>query len=74
MMNKLRIFSKLFEPHTAVPLGRWRLKHNFNDWETYLKNGYGDPGYPNLEKEYWIQKLNSNQNNQKPTSSLKNSD
>ena len=60
-MNILSIFSKFFKAPASVPLGRWRLKHNFSDCDAYLKNGYGDPGYPNVEKEYWIKRLNTNQ-------------
>lgn len=40
---------------TPLMLGRWNLKHNFNKCEEYINNYHGDPGYPNILKEKWIE-------------------
>lgn len=42
-------------PQTPLMLGRWNLKHNFNKCEDYLNNYHGDPGYPNILKDKWIE-------------------
>ena len=45
---------KLFVPDQTVLLGRWNLKHSNINCEKYMKNYYGDPGYPNDKKIVWI--------------------
>ena len=45
---------KLFLPEQTVLLGRWNLKHSSIKCENYMKNYYGDPGYPNELKLNWI--------------------
>ena len=57
MIDKLRYFTRIFAPQPTVPLGRWRLKHNVSECDTYLKNCYGEPGYPNMLKDQWIKIL-----------------
>ena len=55
MFEKLRIITtRIFTPKPNIPLGRWRLKHDFEVWNNYLTNGYGEPGYPNVLKHKWI--------------------
>lgn len=54
MFEKLRLFTRIFTPKPTIPLGRWRLKHDFEVWNNYLTNGYGEPGYPNVSKHKWI--------------------
>ena len=57
MLEKLRLFLRIFSPQPALPLGRWRLKHDFKSCQNYLTNNYGDPGYPNIYKSTWIKNL-----------------
>lgn len=54
--------NKIFTPQPKIQLGRWSLKHNSNDWQNYLSNYYGDPGYTNLNKDIWIKKLKNFKN------------
>ena len=49
--------NKLLTPPNPVQLGRWNLKHKNNEWQNYLSNYYGDPGYNNLNKDEWIKNL-----------------
>ena len=51
-----RINLKLFKSETIL-LGRWSLKHNSKECEKYITNYYGDPGYQNILKSKWIQKI-----------------
>ena len=57
MLEKLRVITRLFAPQPTLPLGRWRLKHDFDVCDAYLTNSYGDPGYPNIFKNEWIKTL-----------------
>ena len=60
----LQIFTKIasiFKPIPTVPLGRWRLKHDPILCDKYLKNYYGDPGYPNILRNKWINTLEKNE-------------
>lgn len=57
MFEKLRLISRIFTPKPSIPLGRWRLKHDFDLCQNYLTNNYGDPGYPNIYKNEWIKNL-----------------
>ena len=50
------IISKLKIDHTPK-LGRWNLKHSEEICERYIKNYYGEPGYPNEFKIRWIYSL-----------------
>lgn len=45
---------KFFTPEQPILLGRWNLKHSYVKCESYMKNYYGDPGYPNDLKLNWI--------------------
>ena len=49
--------NKLLIPPNPVQLGRWNLKHNNKEWQNYLNNYYGDPGYGNINKDIWIKNL-----------------
>ena len=49
--------NKILIPQQNVLLGRWNLKHKNNEWQIYLNNYYGDPGYANLDKSQWIEKF-----------------
>ena len=56
----MRFYVKIvqfFIPSPQVPLGRWNLKHNMKNCETYITNYYGEPGYPNQLKHTWIKNL-----------------
>jgi hypothetical protein len=44
-------------PQQSVLLGRWNLKNEKDEWQNYLNNYHGDPGYANLDKEQWIEKF-----------------
>lgn len=44
-------------PQQSVLLGRWNLKNEKDEWQNYLNNYHGDPGYANLDKEKWIDKF-----------------
>jgi len=44
-------------PQQSVLLGRWNLKNEKDEWQNYLNNYHGDPGYANLDKEKWIEKF-----------------
>ena len=61
MFEKLRFITRIFTPSPTIPLGRWRLKHDFESCQNYLTNGYGDPGYPNVLKHEWIKTLEKKQ-------------
>ena len=49
--------NRLLIPQHSIPLGRWNLKHKNGEWQNYLNNYHGDPGYANLDKTKWIEKL-----------------
>jgi hypothetical protein len=56
-MSLRNLIKKFFSPQPQqIVLGRWRLKHNHQSCEEYLRNYHGDPGYPNLDKDIWIEK------------------
>jgi len=56
-MSLRNLIKNIFSPQPKqIILGRWRLKHNHKSCEEYLRNYHGDPGYPNLDKEIWIEK------------------
>ena len=57
ILNKV---NKIFNPPPPIRLGRWRLKHDFKEWENYLNNYYGEPGYQNSNKTDWIKKFEKN--------------
>ena len=57
--------SKIFTPTPQIQLGRWNLKHKNNEWQNYLSNYYGDPGYANLDKPQWIEKFEKIEKNNK---------
>lgn len=57
------LIKHIFAPQPQqIVLGRWRLKHNHQSCEEYLQNYHGDPGYPNLDKEIWIEKYKQDKN------------
>tara|TARA_B100000963_G_C22080879_1_gene432216 strand:+ start:168 stop:371 length:204 start_codon:yes stop_codon:yes gene_type:complete len=49
--------NKFLIPPQSVLLGRWNLKHDKEEWNNYLNNYHGDPGYANLDKPQWIEKF-----------------
>jgi len=50
----LKYINNIFVPKQNILLGRWNLKHSNINCENYMKNYYGDPGYPNNKKIGWI--------------------
>ena len=60
-MKVFKLLVKFLLPQRQPLLGRWQLKHNHEKCENYILNYYGDPGYPNNFKNFWINKK-SNQN------------
>ena len=59
-MKFLARLSRIFgAKENNILLGRWRLKHDINNCENYIKNYYGEPGYPNQYKDLWIKKQQS---------------
>lgn len=58
MFEKIKSITRLFsKANQSLPLGRWRLKHDFESCQKYMINNYGDPGYQNIYKNEWIKKL-----------------
>lgn len=55
-----KILKRIFIPQQKVLLGRWNLKHSNEQWQKYLNV---DPGYQNLDKDMWIEKLKKNSKN-----------
>ena len=58
ILNKVNMIFKSYPP--PVILGRWKLKHSYKEWENYLDNYYGEPGYQNSNKTEWIKKFEKN--------------
>lgn len=52
-MRLIKQFIALLKPQPPK-LGRWSLKHDTMVCERYVKNYYGEPGYPNDFKMLWI--------------------
>ena len=55
-----KILKRILTPQQKVLLGRWNLKHSNEQWQKYLNV---DPGYQNLDKDMWIEKLKKNSKN-----------
>lgn len=55
-MNLIKRFTLALIPKEPI-LGRWKIKHDINKCETYMKNYYGEPGYPNQYKNIWIKNI-----------------
>ena len=63
MFEKLKFITRLFSStNQSLPLGRWRLKHDFESCQKYMTNNYGDPGYQNIYKNEWIKNLEKKEN------------
>jgi len=58
-MKLLVKIANILKPKDTIILGRWSLKHDVKTCETYIKNYYGDPGYPNQYKKTWIKNQSS---------------
>ena len=59
MIQKL---ANIFIPKHNVNLGRWQLKHNIKYCEEYIQNYYGEPGYQNILKSEWLEKMKLSEN------------
>lgn len=55
-MNFIRRLSFMLIPKDPV-LGRWQIKHDIKKCEIYMKNYYGEPGYPNQYKSLWLKNI-----------------
>lgn len=55
-----KILKRILTPQKSVLLGRWNLKNSNDLWQKYLNV---DPGYQNLDKDQWIEKLKKNSKN-----------